>query len=56
MSKTARAILIGIIIFIAAGSLSVYWLGKRQRDKEERRMRQVWMQTEPIEKGPSLAA
>ena len=41
MAKTARAILIGILIFLAATAMSVYWMGKRQRDKEERRPHQV---------------
>jgi H+/gluconate symporter-like permease len=39
MSKTVLGILIGILIFIAAGFLAAYWVGKMRRDMEERKLR-----------------
>lgn len=39
MSKAALGILIGILIFIAAGVLAVYWVGKMRRDMELRKPR-----------------
>jgi hypothetical protein len=39
MSKTVMGILIGILIFIAAGILATYWVGKMRRDMEQKRPR-----------------
>jgi uncharacterized SAM-binding protein YcdF (DUF218 family) len=39
MSKTVLGIITGILIFIAAGILATYWVGKMRRDREERRPR-----------------
>ena len=37
MSKVALAILTGILIFIAAGILATYWVGKMRREMEQKR-------------------
>jgi len=39
MLKTALGILTGILIFIAAGLLATYWVGKMQRDMEDKKPR-----------------
>jgi hypothetical protein len=39
MLKTALGILTGILIFIAAGLLATYWIGKMRRDMEDKRPR-----------------
>jgi uncharacterized SAM-binding protein YcdF (DUF218 family) len=39
MAKVALGILTGILIFIAAGILATYWVGKMRRDMEEKRPR-----------------
>lgn len=43
MSKVVLGILTGILIFIAAGILATYWVGKMRRDMEQRKP-QVVMQ------------
>jgi hypothetical protein len=35
MSKVVLGILTGILIFIAAGILATYWVGKMRRDMED---------------------
>ena len=42
MSKTVLGILIGILIFVAAGILATYWVGKMRRDMEEKKPRVAW--------------
>ncbi len=42
MLKTALGILTGILIFIAAGLLANYWMGKMRRDIEEKKPRVAW--------------
>ena len=42
MSKTVLGILIGILIFVAAGILATYWVGKMRRDMEDKKPRVVW--------------
>ena len=37
MSKVVLGILTGILIFIAAGILAAYWVGKMRRDMEQRK-------------------
>jgi len=37
MLKTALGILTGILIFIAAGLLATYWIGKMHRDMDDRK-------------------
>jgi len=44
MSKPALGIVIGILIFIAAGCLAVYWIGKMRQDREQRKTRIVYTQ------------
>jgi hypothetical protein len=52
MSKTLLGILTGILIFIAAGILGVYWIGKMRGDREEKRPRLVWMDERPPSPNP----
>ena len=42
MLKTALGILTGILIFIAAGILATYWLGKMRRDMDYKKPRFAW--------------
>lgn len=42
MSKTVLGILIGILIFVAAGILATYWVGKMRRDMEDKKPRIAW--------------
>ena len=42
MLKTALGILTGILIFIAAGILANYWIGKMRRDMEDKKPRIAW--------------
>ena len=37
MSKVVLGILTGILIFIAAGILATYWVGKMRREMEQKR-------------------
>ena len=37
MSKVVLGILTGILIFIAAGILAMYWVGKMRREMEQKR-------------------
>ena len=39
MLKTALGILTGILIFIAAGLLAAYWIGKMRREMDDKRPR-----------------
>jgi hypothetical protein len=39
MSKTVVGILTGILIFVAAGILAAYWVGKMRREMEEKKPR-----------------
>ncbi len=39
MLKTALGILTGILIFIAAGLLATYWVGKMRREMEDKKPR-----------------
>lgn len=39
MSKVVLGILTGILIFIAAGILATYWVGKMRREMEQRKPR-----------------
>ena len=39
MRKTALGILIGILVFIAAGLLANYWIGKMRREMEDKKPR-----------------
>ena len=39
MSRPAYGILVGILIFIAAGILAVYWIAKARQQREERKPR-----------------
>jgi len=39
MSKIVLGILTGILIFIAAGLLATYWVGKMRRDMEQKKPR-----------------
>jgi hypothetical protein len=47
MSKTVLGILIGILIFVAAGILATYWVGKMRRDMEDKKPRVVWRLPQP---------
>jgi hypothetical protein len=47
MSKTVLGILIGILIFIAAGILANYWIGKMRRDMEDKKPRIAWRLAQP---------
>ena len=42
MLKTALGILTGILIFIAAGLLATYWIGKMRREMEDKKPRIAW--------------
>ena len=42
MSKTVLGILIGILIFVAAGILATYWVAKMRRDMEAKKPRIAW--------------
>ena len=42
MLKTALGILTGILIFIAAGILATYWIGKMRREMDYRKPRMAW--------------
>ena len=42
MLKTALGILTGILIFIAAGVLAHYWIGRMRREMEEKKPRIAW--------------
>lgn len=44
MSKPVLGILIGILIFIAAGILAVYWIGKVRQEREQRKPRIAYAQ------------
>ena len=37
--STALGILVGILIFVAAGILAVYWIAKVRQEREERKPR-----------------
>ena len=39
MSKVVLGILTGILIFVAAGILATYWVGKMRREMEQKRPR-----------------
>ncbi len=39
MARPARGILVGILIFIAAGILAVFWIAKVRQEREERKPR-----------------
>jgi hypothetical protein len=39
MSKIVLGILTGILIFIAAGLLATYWVGKMRREMEQKKPR-----------------
>ena len=39
MSRPALGILVGILIFIAAGILAVFWIAKVRQEREERKPR-----------------
>jgi len=39
MAKTALGILTGIMIFIAAGILATYWIGKMRVEREQKKPR-----------------
>ena len=39
MLKTALGILTGILIFIAAGLLANYWIGKMRREMDDKKPR-----------------
>jgi hypothetical protein len=39
MARPALGILVGILIFIAAGVLAVYWIAKVRQEREERKPR-----------------
>jgi len=39
MAKTALGILAGILIFIAAGILAAYWIGKMRVEREQKKPR-----------------
>ena len=41
MLKTALGILTGILIFIAAGLLATYWIGKMRREMDDKKPRQA---------------
>ena len=41
MLKTALGILTGILIFIAAGLLATYWIGKMRRDMDDKKPRSL---------------
>jgi hypothetical protein len=43
MSKVALGILTGILIFIAAGILATYWVGKMRRDMEQKKPRLAYV-------------
>src|ERR1700676_1979305 len=47
MSKVVLGILTGILIFIAAGILATYWVGKMRRDMEQKRPRLAHLATHP---------
>jgi uncharacterized SAM-binding protein YcdF (DUF218 family) len=47
MLKTALGILTGILIFIAAGLLATYWIGKMRRDMEYKKPRIAWCLPQP---------
>jgi hypothetical protein len=47
MIKTALGILTGILIFIAAGILANYWLGKMRREMEDKKPRIAWRLPRP---------
>jgi hypothetical protein len=47
MLKTALGILTGILIFIAAGLLATYWIGKMRRDMEYKKPRIAWRLPQP---------
>ena len=48
MLKTALGILTGILIFIAAGILANYWIGKMRRDMEDKKPRIAWRLRQPV--------
>ena len=52
MLKVALGILTGILIFIAAGILATYWVGKMRREMEQKRP-QVAMIAISAAKNPS---
>ena len=47
MFKTVLGILTGILIFIAAGLLANYWIGKMRREMDDKRPRVVWRLPQP---------
>ena len=55
MSKVVLGILTGILIFVAAGILATYWVGKMRRDLEQKKPRLahistyagIWEQVKP---------
>ncbi len=47
MLKAALGILTGILIFIAAGILANYWMGKMRRDMEDKKPRTAWRFPQP---------
>jgi hypothetical protein len=56
MSKVVLGILTGILIFVAAGILATYWVGKMRRDLEQKKPRLAHIATHPgIAKFPQLS-
>ena len=47
MLKTALGILTGILIFIAAGLLATYWVGKMRREMDVKKPRIAWRLPQP---------
>ena len=45
MAKVVLGILTGILIFVAAGILATYWVGKMRRDMEQKKPRLAHMAT-----------
>jgi hypothetical protein len=54
MAKTALGILTGILIFIAAGILATYWIGKMRLEREQKKPRLAQLY-EIYEQAPPLA-
>jgi hypothetical protein len=47
MPKVVLGILTGILIFIAAGILATYWVGKMRRDMEQKKPRLAHIMAHP---------
>jgi hypothetical protein len=58
MAKTALGILTGILIFIAAGILAMYWIGIMRVEKEQKkpRLAQIYEIYEPALHSPRPSA